>query len=474
MQKLKDKIKEEPGFQYVVESMELMSAVGRRQLLNTPFISDRAAIESELNNLQRMLSLREQPQYHKDLVELRHMMMCLQDIQGTITHLHHRTILDEVELFEIKNFAHICLTTNAVAARLDIVDMLEIPNLSAIFDLLDPDKTRIPNFYIYDSYHPDLGPIRKELKQIQLDSATDTETQRYNELFDRQNALQNEVIVKLSNQLFDQADLIDLALQRMGYADILQAKAIQAQEWGLHRPTIVENGQSAYTNLFNPRLKNHNEEHHMRYQPIDIFLSSGLTLITGANMAGKTVVLKTLGVAQLMAQFCMFVPAQSAQVSLVDDVLFCIGDEQNEMNGLSSYASEIIKISHALEQTAKGHLLVLIDEPARTTNPIEGKAIVQAISELLNNRKSISLITTHYSQLGLDCRKLRVKGFMESMVDSALTPMNINKYMDYSLVEDSSEEVPHEALRIATILGCDSKMIELAQSKLIGLPHKQC
>ena len=183
-------------------------------------------------------------------------------------------------------------------------------------------------------------------------------------------------------------------------------------------------------------------------------------------MAGKTVLLKTVGIAQMMAQFGFFVPAATAETTLFDDVVFCIGDEQNEMNGLSSFASEIIKISDTVSRAASERLLILIDEPARTTNPIEGKAIVQSVATLLEKRPSTTLITTHYSQLGLDCRRLRVKGFVEDMADIPLSPENINRFMDYSLLPDNSDEVPQEALRIATILGCNNELLETAKGLL--------
>ena len=221
-----------------------------------------------------------------------------------------------------------------------------------------------------------------------------------------------------------------------------------------------------YKGLFNPRLLHRNQERRLRYQPIDITVQPGLCLITGANMAGKTVLLKTLGIAQLLTQFGMYVPAKSASVSLVDDVIFCIGDEQNEMNGLSSFASEIIKISEVVQLSASQRLLILIDEPARTTNPVEGKAIVQALSDILISRNSFSLITTHYSQLGVPCRRLRIAGFREDLVGAPLSPENINLFMDYSLVEDNSDTVPQEALRIATLLRCDGTLIQKAQHHL--------
>jgi DNA mismatch repair ATPase MutS len=112
------------------------------------------------------------------------------------------------------------------------------------------------------------------------------------------------------------------------------------------------------------------------------------------------------------------------------------------------------------------HLLVLIDEPARTTNPIEGKALVQSIATLMEGRNSTTMITTHYSQLGINCRRLRVKGFVDTMVDIPLSAKNINLFIDYSLVTDETDEVPHEALRIAEMLDCDEELIRTAKKFL--------
>ena len=470
--KLKDKIKEEAGFQYVVEGLELMSSVGRKKLLEQEMDIYPAPIEAELNRIALAVDIIKDEKNKKPLMDLQHQLMRLTNIEGTINHLEHRTVLDEIELYEIKNLSYLTINVNRAAEKMGLAATLSIPDMQDIFDLLDPDHTRIANFYIYDSYHPELGLLRKKLKGLQTklevhqsemseDEIAQLNTE-INEVFTQQTAIEQEVIVHLSDELFKYHKRVAKAIDRMGYADVLLAKATQVIEWGLCRPNVY--GKSTkYKQLFNPRLKHRNESQDLRYQPIDVEVHSGLTLITGANMAGKTVVLKTLGISQLMAQYEMFVPAESADIVILDDVLFCIGDEQNEMNGLSSFASEIIKISDALRRTEKEDMLVLIDEPARTTNPIEGKAIVQAVGSLLNERKSISLITTHYSQLGIGCRRLRVKGFMEEMVDAPLTPQNINRFMDYALVEDENEDVPQEALRIATILGCDEEMIRKAK-----------
>ena len=430
-------------------------------MLNTEFCSDATVLQGEWHRLDRAIQATLEFKYKKPYIDLRHCLMCLHDLQGTLASLSNHTPLNEVELFEIKTLSQQSQTAKNAIAGLGLEEFLPIPDTSQVFALLDPDHTGIANFYIYDSYDPRLTPLRRELSALQT---SDGDPMRISELLAEQNEIQNEVCIRLSDQLHPWADTLLTTLEQMAYTDFLLAKAELAIRWELTRPKIGDTID--YKDLVNPRLKERNEKTHLRYQPVDIALYQGVCLVTGANMAGKTVLLKSVGTAQMMAQCGMYVPATKAIVRLVDDVVTSIGDEQDEMNGLSSYASEIIKISDILNRCRNEQLLVLIDEPARTTNPIEGKALVQAIIAILEARNSITIITTHYSQLGCTCRRLRVKGFVEDMTDIPLTPQSINRFIDYSLTEDQSDNVPHEALRIATILNCDSEMIALAQQNI--------
>lgn len=454
---MQNKTKEVPALLYVAESMELMSAAGRRRMLEQPLLTD----PSKLNREQQIVALLQERWADSSMIKpitlLRHQLMQLHDLHTTLKSLAAHTVLEEVELFEIKNLAYISGHARKALAELGMDNLIPIPDLQPVFDLLDPDKTGITSFYIYDSYDMRLGPLRKQMK-----GADDV---KMSELLAVQNEIQLQVQTRLCDELQPYAESLSSALELMAYTDYAMARANLAREWGLVRPE--DEGDSVYLHgLFNPRLRDHNEKHHLRYQPIDIELTQGVTFVTGANMAGKTVLLKSVGVAQLMYQFGFPVPAVSAHLEPVDDVVFCIGDEQNEMNGLSSYASEITRISDVIKRSKEEHLLVLIDEPARTTNPIEGKALVQSIATLMEERDSTTMITTHYSQLGINCRRLRVKGFVDSLVDMPLSAQNINLFIDYSLVPDESDEVPHEALRIAEMLDCDVDLIATAKGFL--------
>lgn len=475
---LKDKLSAEPGFQYIIDKLEFMSAAGRRRMLQQEFMTDYKTLDSELVRVSLIVETLCNDDSKRPVSHLRHQLMQMHDLQGTLNNLRQHICLEELELFEIKSFSLLCMETSRAADQMGRAALLDIPDVSSVFKLLDPDGTGLPNFYVYDSYHPDLASLRRQLRSLQTkmesvhkEGEDPVELQRrINDLFDRQNQIQQLVIAQLSDRLVEYQPLLQRAFDSMAYTDFLFAKATQAVEWQLVHPQIVardsKHTAQTFTKMWNPRLRHRNEELGLRYQPIDIAFGSGTCLITGANMAGKTVLLKTVGIMQLMAQFGFFVPAQQASLVLVDDVIFCIGDEQNEMNGLSSFASEIIKISNALSRAERENLLILIDEPARTTNPIEGKAIVQSVADILDQRPSMSLITTHYSQLGLACRRLRVKGFVESSATEKLTPENINRFIDYSLLADDSDDVPQEALRIATILQCNPLLLQRVKAFL--------
>lgn len=456
--KVKELVKQDAGLKYAVDSMEFMSAAGRRCMLETSFLADRRALESQWDRLGRAIAATQKFEYKKPYIDLRHCLMQLHDLQGTLGSLAAHTVLTEVELFEIKNLALLAQQAAAALEGLGLSDVLPLPVTEEVFSLLDPDRTGIANFYIYDSYDPRLAPLRRELQALQTSGV---DPQRVSDLLAEQDGIQNAVCRQLSDKLFVHVQALSTALEQMAYTDCLFAMASLCIAWNLSRPSVGD--RTEYRSLVNPRLKARLEAAGMRYQPIDICIGGGVTLITGANMAGKTVLLKSVGTAQLMAQCGMYVPADMAVVCLVDDVVTSIGDDQDEMNGLSSFASEIIKISSIVEGARTKRLLVLIDEPARTTNPVEGKALVQAIVKILDPRQSLSLITTHYGQLGAECRRLRVKGFVEDKADVPLNPRNINLFIDYSLEEDASDEVPREAIRIAAILGCDAEMLDMAR-----------
>jgi len=184
-------------------------------------------------------------------------------------------------------------------------------------------------------------------------------------------------------------------------------------------------------------------------------------------MSGKTILLKSVAFAQWMFQLGYFVPAQEAQLELVDEIFFSVGDQSSELSGLSSFAYEILFINEIIKEVKKGRkLLILVDELARTTNPTEGTIFVRAFLEIMNQYSNYCIVTTHYSGVNSKCRRLRVKGLQIDDLQEKIDPKNLNQYMDYTLLEIFSEEVPQEAIKIAQILGVDADFLDIAQNFL--------
>ena len=135
------------------------------------------------------------------------------------------------------------------------------------------------------------------------------------------------------------------------------------------------------------------------FVPVSITLKRGATVITGANMGGKSVAMKTVALNVLLLQAGFLVCAEKARMPLFESVKMLFEDMQSIQSGLSGFGSEIVQFQKALEEVEQGYSLFLLDEFARGTNPDEGAVIVQAVTRYLNGVNAISLLTTHYDKV---------------------------------------------------------------------------
>jgi dsDNA-specific endonuclease/ATPase MutS2 len=171
-------------------------------------------------------------------------------------------------------------------------------------------------------------------------------------------------------------------------------------------------------------------------------------------MGGKSITLKTLALSQYLFQFGFGIPAKEAFIVPVSHIMFSFGSEQNIQKGLSSFATEILKINNILKAIkSKKLILALIDEPAGTTNPHEGSALLTALIKILKKYNSFTVITTHYNITNVVCKRLRVSGFE-------------NGKMNYSLIEDIGTTAPHEAILVAKSLNIDEEWIAITEREL--------
>lgn len=445
------------GLRFIYDHLEINSSIGRKRMLNQKFITDPFVIQMELDVLSTTIDFIKNENQTSSLNTICIKLRQINDIQQTISNLKAGQVLDDIQLFEIKKFA---LLSQEIVEILKNASFSILPfyDLSKVVEYLDPEKNRIPHFYIYSSYSPKLEELRKNIERLK--DAKEVELLKWEALKE-----EDEIRSILSSKLHKFHEELYKNLEQIAYLDILIAKAKQTIVWNLCKPKI--NAElTSFKQLFNPEVKSILEQTGNKFQPIDIELYNAPCLITGANMAGKTVLLKTVALAQFMFQFGFYIPAKESSIMPIEDILFSIGDQQSEMNGLSSFAVEILNINKIITNSKKGvKILALVDELARTTNPEEGKALVNAFIEIMNKYHVNALITTHYSGIAAKCRRLRVKGLTLNNEIEKINPHNLSDFMDYSLIETESDSVPMEALKIAEIFEVDDEFLTIAKQQ---------
>lgn len=137
--------------------------------------------------------------------------------------------------------------------------------------------------------------------------------------------------------------------------------------------------------------------------PVDISLGGDYQalIVTGPNTGGKTVILKTTGLLTAMAMCGLMIPASDGScVSVFDNILVNIGDQQSIEQSLSTFSSHMSSVVKILE-AADEHSLILLDELGSGTDPVEGAALAVSIIEDMIKKGAKLLVTTHYQELKL-------------------------------------------------------------------------
>ena len=435
------------GLRYMYDSLCIMSSCGRKMLLSSDMMTTKSDIEAYYGRLNDI--------YKHDCSKIAHKLMYLKDIHNTLSRLSDGSTLDDIELFEVKHLAILSSQIRNMLTEQNIA-AITLPQLDKVVEILDPDKLNIPSFYIYDSYNEALREVRKQMKAIQAqgDDIAEDKRQELAMLLQRHADLELQVREQLSQQLLAYVAPLTDTLDNLSCLDILIAKAEQIRQMNLCIPRIEEEEYTLYNNMFHPQVKAHLAEQGKAFMPVDITYEHTPVTIIGANMGGKSVVLKSLALNQLLAQYGFGVAADHCNINPVEEIALCIGDEQSIVKGVSSFAGEILAIDAVIKKIRAGRkLLALIDEPARTTNPVEGTALVEGLLEVIDHCNGAFILTTHYNIENNDVRRYRVKGLN-------------NGQMDYTLEETHCGDVPHEAIAIAESLGIDSQWIEYTKKNL--------
>lgn len=179
----------------------------------------------------------------------------------------------------------------------------------------------------------------------------------------------------------------------IGHLDLIRAKVRFIQERQAVVPKLSENQEIQLLHVCHPLVKNAVAN--------DVHFGQDLTaiVITGPNTGGKTIMLKTLGLTQVMAQSGLPILAdKGSRVGIFEEIFADIGDEQSIEQSLSTFSSHMTNIVDILGKVNQ-HSLLLLDELGAGTDPQEGAALAMAILEDLRLRQVKTMATTHYPEL---------------------------------------------------------------------------
>lgn len=458
MPKFQEIIKEQSALRFVYDKLDIKSSIGRQLLLSQELITKPEQLIKQIQELEEIVNIISCSKLTSKINKFHNIISETRNISQTIENISNSYIADDIQLFEIKHFAVLSESISKYINELNI-SFIELRNLEPVVDILDPDKQGIPHFYIYSSYSKELAEYRKKLEVYQKTEDHD-KAEKYRLLCGE---AEDKIRKELSESLNNYCSKLSENLNKIAFIDTLIAKAKLANELNLCKPLVSKN-KTIYQALWNPFTDYLLGINGKKFQPVDISIKNEPYLITGANMTGKTILLKTVALAQYMFQFGFFIPADKAEIEPVDILMMNIGESDTETTGLSSFAAEILKINEIVDSVKNNqNIIVLVDELARTTNPDEGKAFVSAFIDILTQNNIKGLVTTHYSGIKSKCRKLRVKGLSEKTTAEKITINNINDFIDYSLIEVLDDEVPAEAIKIAEILNVNKQYLEMVK-----------
>ena len=207
-----------------------------------------------------------------------------------------------------------------------------------------------------------------------------------------------KILRELALQLSGHTDELKANIDILSEIDFIQAKAKFAIETISVKP-VLNKGILNLINVYHPVLL----QTHKRSEVVPLNLTIGkefnTLVISGPNAGGKTVVLKTVGLNQLMLQSGILIPVNpESEYRLFDKIFISIGDEQSLENDLSTFSSHLKSIKEIVDN-ADENSLILIDEIASGTDPVLGSALSASILKSFSHRNSTTIVTTHNSEL---------------------------------------------------------------------------
>ncbi|MGA9183975.1 MAG: Smr/MutS family protein, partial [Candidatus Acidiferrales bacterium] len=273
------------------------------------------------------------------------------------------------------------------------------------------------------------------------------------------------ILADLTERLRSERGPLESAAAAIAHFDSVFARARFAREFDCVAPEFSPDNSLRLDAARNPVLEATLRPQGRKTVPLSLALGGDETVmvVSGPNTGGKTVALKTVGLAALGAQSGIPVAAERAVLPLFDFVLADIGDEQSIAADLSTFSAHIVNLKSMLE-IATSRSLILVDEVGTGTAPEEGAALAVALLEEFRSRRALTLATTHHD---------RLKAYASTtpgIVNAAVEFDEVNLRPTYRLLTG----VPgtSSGIEIARRLGLPARVVQKARAEISPESHE--
>jgi len=326
-------------------------------------------------------------------------------------------------------------------------------------EVTNPHKDKVPDDYIRKQTLKNseryITPELKEMEEKILTAEEKIET------------LELQLFQDLRDEIAGETGVLQSNASRLSELDVFVALADVAEAHDYVRPDVndslqieIEDGRHPVVEQTLPTGE--------RFIPNDVSLNPDddqILIITGPNMAGKSVALRQVGLIVLLAQIGAFVPAEAASIGVVDRIFTRVGASDNLAAGESTFLVEMNETANILNN-ATARSLILLDEVGRGTSTFDGLSIAWALVEYLHERPEVAartLFATHYHELNAMADRLeRVRNYRIQVAEHDGEIIFMRK-----LVPGGADH--SYGIEVARMAGLPSPVIQRAREILIHL-----
>ena len=274
--------------------------------------------------------------------------------------------------------------------------------------------------------------------------------------------------IKLEYELFlaikEEVKKFSEDLQTLGnqiaYLDVLYALSEVANAYNFTRPSFNDEGIFDVKECRHPVIEK--VLGHQGYVPNDIKIDKEhkLLLITGPNMGGKSTYMRQVAILVILAQIGSYVPAKSANLSIIDKIFTRIGASDDLVSGQSTFMVEMSEANNALRY-ATNNSLIIFDEIGRGTSTYDGMALAQSIIEYIACKiQAFTLFSTHYHEL------TRLEGSLPGLknISVGIHEENDRVTFLYKIIEEPANK--SYGINVARLAHLPDELLSRAQSIL--------